>query len=88
MVLPSRVAKHFNGIDSVRSLTPRQGNDPDAILSRVEASIKADNFNDALSSLSTIPESGMIIMAEWIKNLEEWVLVNIKLVDFFSKMLS
>ena len=70
----------------VRSLTPRQGNDPDAILSRVEASIKADNFNDALSLLSTIPESGMIIMAEWIKNLEEWVLVNNTMNEFDSLM--
>ena len=69
-----------------RSLTPRQGNDPDAILSRVEASIKADNFNDALSLLSTIPESGMIIMAEWIKNLEEWVLVNNTMNEFDSLM--
>ena len=69
-----------------RSLTPRQGNDPDAILSRVEASIKADNFNDALSLLSTIPESGMIIMTEWIKNLEEWVLVNNTMNEFDSLM--
>ena len=66
----------MQGKFGARSLVPRQGNDPDAILSRVEAFIKEDNFNDALSLLSTIPESGMIIMAEWIKKLEDWILIN------------
>ena len=66
----------LQGKFGARSLVPRQGNDPDAILSRVEAFIKEDNFNEALSLLSTIPESGMIIMAEWIQKLEDWILIN------------
>ena len=60
----------------VRSLVPRLGNDPDAILSRVEALIEADNFTDALDLLDKLPQSGKVVLSEWIKKLEDWILVN------------
>tara|TARA_Y100000739_G_scaffold224487_1_gene228982 strand:- start:1650 stop:2741 length:1092 start_codon:yes stop_codon:yes gene_type:complete len=60
----------------VRSLVPRLGDNPDAILSRVEALIKADNFTDALVLLRKLPQSGTVVLSEWIKQLEDWIMVN------------
>ena len=60
----------------IRSLVPRLGDDPDAILSRVEALIKADSFTDALDLLGKLPPSGIVVLSEWIQKLEDWILVN------------
>ena len=41
-----------------RSLEPREGNDPDAILSRAEAAIRDGRLSDALAEIEALPESG------------------------------
>ena len=48
-----------------RSLTPRAGGDPDAILSRAEAALVADDLATALHELSGLPPLGQARMAEW-----------------------
>ncbi|MWB76900.1 hypothetical protein GLS40_02545 [Pseudooceanicola sp. 216_PA32_1] len=49
-----------------RSLEPREGNDPDAILSRAEAALKAGRLGDTLAELDTLPDAGRAEMANWI----------------------
>ena len=48
-----------------RSLTPRAGDDPDAVLSRAEAALATDDLVTALKELSALPSSGQARMAEW-----------------------
>lgn len=49
-----------------RSLTPREGDDPDAVLSRAEAALKAGDLAAALTELSALPEPGQEAMADWV----------------------
>ena len=48
-----------------RSLTPRAGDDPDAVLSRAEAALASDDLATALKELSALPPPGRARMAEW-----------------------
>ncbi|WP_461305669.1 COG4223 family protein, partial [Albidovulum sp.] len=49
-----------------RSLTPRAGDDPDAVLSRAEAALRAGDLAMALSELEALPPEGRAKMAEWV----------------------
>lgn len=49
-----------------RSLEAREGNDPDAILSRAEAALRAGQIDVVLSELGTLPPEGQAAMASWI----------------------
>jgi hypothetical protein len=53
-----------------RSLEPREGADPDAILSRAEAAIRAGDLAAALAELSALPEAGRFEMASWTQAAE------------------
>lgn len=48
-----------------RSLTPRQGGDPDAILSRAEAALKAADLPTALTEIAALPQAGQAALATW-----------------------
>ncbi|MGC1487099.1 MAG: hypothetical protein WA784_04835, partial [Albidovulum sp.] len=48
-----------------RSLTPRAGEDPDAILSRAEAALGTGDLKTALVEIATLPEAGRARLAEW-----------------------
>ncbi|PTX58123.1 hypothetical protein C8N43_2799 [Litoreibacter ponti] len=48
-----------------RSLTPREGDDPDAVLSRAEADLKAGNLDAALETVSALPEAGQTALEDW-----------------------
>lgn len=50
----------------VRSLEPREGNDPDAVLSRAEAALKAGDLDGVLAGLSALPEAGQAALADWV----------------------
>lgn len=49
-----------------RSLAPREGNDPDAILSRAEAALAKGALTEALSEIATLPAPGQAEMAAWV----------------------
>jgi hypothetical protein len=51
-----------------RSLEPREGDDPDAILSRAEAAVRAGDLSQALTELSALPEDGQAAMAGWTQS--------------------
>ncbi len=51
-----------------RSLEPREGNDPDAVLSRAEAALKEARLADTLAELDALPEAAQAELAEWTAN--------------------
>lgn len=49
----------------LRSLTPKDGASPDAILSRAEQALRENDLEAALTEVSALPEVGQEIMADW-----------------------
>lgn len=48
-----------------RSVTPQEGNDPDAILSRMEAAVKEGRIADALADMEGLPDAAKAPLADW-----------------------
>ena len=61
-----RVGAFLRTQAGIRSLTPREGDDPDAILSRAEAALDGGDVAAALTGIASLPESAQAAMAEWI----------------------
>jgi hypothetical protein len=51
----------------VRSVEPREGDDPDAILSRAEAALADGRLTDALGEIEALPEVARAEMTGWIE---------------------
>ncbi|TGD43282.1 hypothetical protein EEB11_10740 [Pseudotabrizicola sediminis] len=60
-----RLGSLFQATTGVRSLTPREGTDPDAVLSRAEAAVATGDLAQALAELQGLPPEGLAEMAEW-----------------------
>lgn len=50
----------------VRSVAPREGSDPDAILSRAEAAVNEGRLADALAEIAALPEVVRADLAGWV----------------------
>lgn len=55
---------------NARSLSPREGDDADAILSRAEAALAEGDLDTALGELRTMPEPARAAMSDWIESAE------------------
>lgn len=66
----SRIVAFFRSQSGARSLAPRAGDDPDAILSRAEASLRAGDLARSVEELKALPEPGQAVMAEWVAKAE------------------
>ncbi len=53
-----------------RSVTPREGSDPDAILSRAEAAMRQGHLEDALTEVEALPEGAKAPLADWIADAQ------------------
>ncbi|MGC1505522.1 MAG: hypothetical protein WA782_15430 [Sulfitobacter sp.] len=51
---------------SARSVAPREGTDPDAVLSRAEAAVRDGRVADALTEIETLPAPVQEAMADWL----------------------
>jgi hypothetical protein len=60
-----RVGNFLRTQVGVRSLTPREGPDPDAILSRAEASLSAGDVAQALVEIAKLPTPAQDALAAW-----------------------
>ena len=49
-----------------RSLEPREGDDPDAILSRAEAALGKGDLDTTLAEIAKLPQVGQAEMADWV----------------------
>jgi hypothetical protein len=61
-----RVSAFLRVQTGARSLEPRPGDDPDAVLSRAEAALRAGELESALSELAALPDAGQAAMAGWM----------------------
>lgn len=60
-----RVGSFLRSQTGVRSLTPREGADPDAILSRAEAALATGDLQTALTELDALPPEAAAQMQAW-----------------------
>ncbi len=61
-----RVGSFLRSQTGARSLTPREGTDPDAVLSRAEAALTAGDVAAAVAEIAGLPGEGKAAMAEWV----------------------
>lgn len=61
-----RVGAFLRTQAGIRSLTPREGDDPDAILSRAEAALAGGDVAAALAGIASLPEPAQAAMAAWV----------------------
>ncbi|MCU0911714.1 MAG: hypothetical protein MUE98_10340 [Rhodobacteraceae bacterium] len=60
-----RIGAFLRAQTGARSITPREGADPDAVLSRAEAALADGRLEDTLSLIDTLPEPAQAEMAAW-----------------------
>ncbi|MDP4034374.1 MAG: hypothetical protein Q8P60_16285 [Pseudorhodobacter sp.] len=60
-----RVTALLRSQTGVRSLTPREGADPDAVLSRAEAALREGDLAGAVAEVQALPPEGQAAMADW-----------------------
>ncbi len=60
-----RVANFLRTQTGARSLTPQEGNDPDAILSRAEAALVAGDVATALAEIAALPPEAQRALTDW-----------------------
>lgn len=53
-----------------RSVAPREGDDPDAVLSRVGAAVQDGQLAQALAEVATLPEGAIAAMQGWITDAQ------------------
>jgi len=61
-----RFAAFLRKQTNARSLSPREGDDPDAVLSRAEAALSDGDLETALSELAVLPEGATDALGGWI----------------------
>jgi hypothetical protein len=61
-----RMSNFFKSQTGVRSLAPREGAEPDAVLSRAEAALGLGDLTAAIAELDALPPSAKEVTAEWI----------------------
>lgn len=65
-----RIGAFFRAQVGARSLEPREGDDPDAVLSRAEAALGKGDIAGAIALVAALPEEGQAAMAGWVKQAE------------------
>ena len=61
-----RVSNFLRSQTGLRSLSPREGDDPDAVLSRAEAALRDGRLGDALNELEAMAPAGKPALEPWI----------------------
>ena len=63
-----------------RSIEPREGSDPDAVLSRANAAVETGDVAGALTEIGSLPQPAQDAMATWIGRAKIWTDANAALV--------
>ena len=66
----NRFMSFLRGQFNVRSVTPQEGTDPDAVLSRAEAALGEGRLSDALAEVASLPEVVRAAMSGWTAQAE------------------
>ncbi|WP_233192755.1 mitofilin family membrane protein [Acidimangrovimonas sediminis] len=65
-----RVTAFLQVQTGARSLTPRQGDSPDAVLSRARADVEKGDLSAAIETIKSLPEPGQQAMSDWVKRVQ------------------
>ena len=65
-----RIGAFFMGQVGGRSLTPQEGDSPDAILSRSEDAVRRGALDEALSEIAALPAPVQNIFATWVSDVQ------------------
>lgn len=60
-----RMAAFLRSQTGARSLVPHQGSDPDAVLSRAEAALRAGDLGTVMTEIKALPPEALAAMADW-----------------------
>jgi hypothetical protein len=66
----ARIGAYLRAETGVRSLEPREGDGPDAVLSRAEAALGAGRLAEALALLAALPPEAQAELAAWRERAE------------------
>lgn len=61
-----KLTAFFRAQTGARSLEPREGDDPDAVLSRAEDKIKSGDLEGAIAELGALPDGGQAALSDWM----------------------
>ena len=53
-----------------RAVAPRDGDDPDAVLSRVGAAVAGGDLEAALAEIAALPQGARDVLAPWVADVE------------------
>jgi hypothetical protein len=65
-----RFTAFLQGQVAGRAIEPREGDGPDAVLSRAQAAVSAGDLETALAEISALPEAAQAEMADWVAQAE------------------
>ena len=68
--LGERLGAFVMGQIGGRSVAPRAGDDPDAVLSRVEAAVRSGDLAAALAEIAALPDGAKAILAPWVADVQ------------------
>ncbi|MFT4014598.1 MAG: hypothetical protein QM682_14625 [Paracoccus sp. (in: a-proteobacteria)] len=71
-----RISNFLRVQTGARSVEPREGDDPDAVLSRADAAVETGNIGDALAQIAILPQPGQEAMAAWTARAQTWIQAN------------
>ena len=54
----------------IRSLSPQEGDDPDSVLSRIEAAINDNRLSDALTEVELLPDGARAALGDWLSHAQ------------------
>lgn len=61
-----RITAFLRTQSGARSLAPKEGDDPDAVLSRAEAALSEGQLADVLTELTALPAAGQAVLSDWV----------------------
>ncbi|WP_340299993.1 COG4223 family protein [Roseobacter sp. HKCCD5988] len=68
--MSARVGAFLQGQIGGRSLSPRDGDDPDAILSRAQGAVDQGDLSLSLAELSALPAPAQAVFSDWVAQVE------------------
>jgi hypothetical protein len=77
----ARAAAFLRNQTGARSLTPREGSDPDAVLSRAEAALGFGDVDLTLTEIATLPAEGQAALADWVAQTNTYLMAQKAVAD-------
>lgn len=76
-----RIGAFLMAQTGARSLNPREGTDPDAVMSRAQAAVDDGDLPRALQEIGALPQAGQALMSGWITRAQLRIAANQAVTD-------